>query len=181
MGMKKLIVIVSALTLLLTFAACKKKEEPPAAQSPVAKGPIIDTPAAPPGHGTPGEKPQLSIVVPDEVKSQWTGVTIVVEDKKDKSQKEFTVDIGGEFQIPDSNLKVNVGPFLPDFKMSASVITSASNKPNNPSVGISIFQDDQKVFPPSGEYGWLYAKFPTIHSFQHERYSLLLKAGIKKE
>lgn len=179
--MKKLFIVISVFSLLLTFAACKKKEEQPVAQSPVAKGPIIDTPAAPPGHGAQGEKAQLSVVVPDDVKSLWTGVTIVVEDKKDNSQKEFTVEIGGEFLIPDSNLKVKVGPFLPDFKMSASVITSASNEPNNPSVGIAIFQDDQKVFPPSGEYGWLYAKFPTIHSFQHERYSLLLKAGIKKE
>jgi hypothetical protein len=39
-------------------------------------------------------------------------------------------------------------------------------------------QNGNKIFPPSGEWGWLYAKFPTIHSFQHDRFSLSLKAGL---
>jgi hypothetical protein len=64
--------------------------------------------------------------------------------------------------------------------MSGTVITSSSNEITNPSLGVAVFDGDKKLFPESGEWGWLYAKFPTIHSFQHERFSLVLKEGIKK-
>jgi hypothetical protein len=63
--------------------------------------------------------------------------------------------------------------------MSGTVITSASAEPNNPAVAIKIFEDDQLIFPPAGEWGWIYAKFPKIHSFQHDRYGFVLTAGNK--
>ncbi len=133
-------------------------------------------------HGTPAaEKTEFNVVVPPEVTEKWLGVTISVDDKKENKQTDYNVESGGEFNIPDSGLTVKVGPFLPDFKMSGAVITSASSEPNNPAVGITVFDDGKKVFPPTGEVGWLYSKFPTIHSFQHERYGLILKAGTKKE
>ena len=179
--MKRFMGIVSIVVLIFAFGACskEKQEAKPAAESQVKKGPIIDTPPA--GHGASAQRTQMKIVVPPEVGEMWKSVTIVVEDKQQKKDTEFNVQIGDEFSIPDSTLKVKVGPFLPDFKMSGSVITSATNEPNNPSVGIAIFDGDKKLFPPSGEWGWLYAKFPNIHSFQHERFSLKLKAGTKQE
>ena len=170
--MKKALILVSAALLLISLGACQKKEEQTAEKkSPMPSGPIVDMPATPPGHGTQGPKTEFQVVVPPEVEGQWTQVTIIVEDKKENTKKDYTVDIGGELKIPDSNLVMKIGPFLPDFKMSGSVITSASNDPNNPSVGVAIYEDGKKVFPTSGEWGWLYAKFPTIHSFQHDRYS----------
>ncbi len=179
--MKKFIMVISITILLFSFGACQKKEEQSSAQkSPVPKGPIIETPSSPQGHGTPGQKTEFQLVVPPEVGGQWSKVTIIVDDKKENKKKEFTLNIGDEFNIPGSDLTVKIGPFLPDFKMNGTVITSSSNEANNPSVGVAIFQDGNKIFPNSGEWGWLYAKFPTIHSFQHERYSLTLKEGIKK-
>jgi hypothetical protein len=180
--MKRVILITSIVALVFAFGACskEKQEAKPAAQSQVKRGPIIDTPPA--GHGgTSAQRTQMKIVVPPEVEQVWKSVTIVVEDKQQKKDTEFNVKLGDEFNIPDSTLRVKVGPFLPDFKMSGSVITSATNEPNNPSVGIAIFDGDKKVFPPSGEWGWLYAKFPNIHNFQHERFGLKLKAGTRQE
>lgn len=179
--MKRIMLILLSCVVVLSVAGCQKKEEQTAAKGPVQQGPIIDVPAPAPGHGTPAERPQFKVVVPPEVKETWTDVTIAIDDKKENKQTDYVVALGGELKIPDSSLTVKVGPFLPDFKMSGEIITSSSNEPNNPAVGITIFENDQKVFPPTGEVGWLYANFPTIHSFQHDRYGLILKAGSKKE
>ncbi|KPJ98359.1 MAG: hypothetical protein AMK71_11530 [Nitrospira bacterium SG8_35_4] len=179
--MKRAVLIMLSIMFVTSLVSCQKKEEPTAAKSPVQQGPIIDIPAPAPGHGTPTQRPEFSVVVPPEVKEMWSGVTITIDDKQESKQTDYTVALGNELKIPDSNLTVKVGPFLPDFKMSGEIITSASNEPNNPAVGITIFEDGTKVFPPAGEVGWLYSKFPTIHSFQHERYGLILKAGSKKE
>ena len=179
--MKKALLIISMTAVLFSFAACKKKEEQSVSQNTVPKGPIIETPATAPGHGgAMSQKPEFEIVVPPEVKEQWSAVRFIVEDKKENKKQEFTVKIGEEFKIPDSRLTVKVGPFLPDFKMSAQTITSASNDPNNPSVGVMIYEDGKKIFPSPRKWGWLYMNFPTIHSFQHERFGLILKEGIKK-
>ncbi len=182
--MKKILLTLTISVLLFSFAACKGKEAEEQAEVPqrqtLQPGPIIDQKAGGLPHGVQPPKTELQVVVPENVKAEWPSVIIIVEDKKENTKEEFTVNTDGEFQIPDSDLTVKVGPFLPDFKMGASTITSATSEPNNPSVGIAILQDGNKVFPKTGEWGWLYSKFPTIHSFQHDRFGLLLKEGVKK-
>jgi hypothetical protein len=179
--MKKALLVIIALMLLSSLWACQKEKEQVVSESPKPKGPIIDTPAAGAGHGGDGPKTVFKIVVPPEVADKWTAVVIVVDDKQASKKEEFTVNIGDDLIIPDSDLSVKVGPFLPDFKMSADTITSTTSDPNNAAVGIAVMQNGNKIFPPSGEWGWLYANFPTIHSFQHDRFSLTLKAGLFKE
>ena len=177
--MNKILLMISLAALLFSFGACNKQEEQPVSKGPAPRGPIMDSKSAPPGHGTPGKKTEVQIVIPRIVKEQWTQVTIILDDKKENKKQELTLNIGDEFKIPDSKLTIQIGPFLPDFKMTGSVITSSSNIPNNSAVGFAIMEDGKKIFPPSGKWGWLYAKFPDAHSFQHERYGLTLKEGIK--
>jgi hypothetical protein len=175
---KKTLILLSAVIILFSLISCKKSEQPPEPKgSPVGQGPIIDTRTSGEGREGVTKKIEFQVVVPPEVKEKWLAVVIVVDDKKENKQKEFTVDISGEFQIPDSKITVKIGPFLPDFKMSADTITSASAEPNNPSVGIAVIDDGVQLFPATGKWGWLYSKFPTVHSFQHERFRLTLKGG----
>ncbi len=180
--MNKILITLVALALTFSISSCKKPEEqqPEAKQPSIPSGPIIDAKAGAP-HSTPAPKTVFQVSLPQEIIDQWDSVVIIIEDKKENKKTEATAKIGSEFQIPDSDLTIKVGPFLPDFKMSAQTITSASAEPNNPSVGVAIIQNGKKVFPASGEWGWLYSKFPTIHSFQHERFALVLKEGVKKQ
>ncbi len=186
--MKKFLVIGMGVLLIfsLGISGCKKKEQQPVPQTPqMAPGGAMPPggqmpPGAmppggqlPPGHGAP--KAELSIIVPDSVKGKWSAVKLVVEDKTTKKKQEFTVNLNSELKIPNSNLKVAVGDFLPEFRMNAQTITSASNEPNNPAVRVKVFEGDKEIFK-----GWLYSKFPTIHPFEHPKYSLALKEGIKK-
>jgi len=175
---KQIVVAVCSLSLVLAFGACKKKEEKPAVPQAGAPG---QEQQVPPGHpgGPQGQvmmpKGQTSIVVPDSVKGKWKAVVIVVEDKAAKKKNEYTINLNSDFNIPGSNLKLAVGDYLPDFKMDGLNITSTTNNPNNPAVNVKVFENDKEVFK-----GWLYSKFPAIHPFEHPKYSLMLKEGVKK-
>ncbi len=140
----------------------------------------------PPGQMPPGQMPQghgggmgtkgeLKVAVPDNVKGKWKAVTLIVEDKSTKKRQEFTVNLHSDLKIPNSALKVVIGDFLPEFRMGADAITSASNEPNNPAVKVKVYEGDKEIFK-----GWLYSRFPTIHPFEHPKFSLTLKEGIKK-
>jgi hypothetical protein len=135
------------MTILLSMGACKKKEEE-VTRTPLSEGPIMDTPDLSPHMGTE-QKIEFDVVVPPDVESEWSAVNIEVEDKELNKTQEFTVQIGDELKIPESDLTVKVLYYLPDFKMSGPIITSASNKPGNPAVGLSISEGDTQLFPES--------------------------------
>jgi len=184
--MKKIFSVLIAGMMLLSVASCKKKEEQPQQapqQGAVPHGPLVESqmPQSPtPGHGMPGQKVEFKVVVPKEVEGHWSAVKFIIEDKTQNKKQELSAPIGGELKIPDSNLTVKVGPFLPDFKMTGDMITSATNDLINPAVGVKIYENGAQIFPASGQWGWLYMKFPSIHPFQHQRFALALKEGIKK-
>jgi hypothetical protein len=177
---KKVLAVVCSLSLLLAVGACKKKQEQPAPQTgmpgqqlPAGHPPMGEQGGAPGGVMMP--KGETTVKVPDSVMGKWKGVVLVVEDKATKKSKDYTVNLHSDLKIPDSSLKVEVGDFLPDFKMDGLTITSMSNEPNNPAVRVKVFEDGKEIFK-----GWLYQKFPTIHPFEHQKYSLALKNGLKK-
>lgn len=160
---KRTFIVVMILLLPLSYA-CKKKEEQPVPQAPAGPGAGVIMP--------PGE---IKVIVPEAVKGKWDAVKLIVEDKIAKKSSEITVKLNSEYDIPNSNLKIKVGEFLPDFKMDGLTITSSSNEPNNPAVRVIVYENGKEIFK-----GWLYSKFPTIHPFQHDRYGLTLKEGVKK-
>lgn len=163
------VIVVIAVVLSMVAFGCKKKENQPV---PNAQVPSMSNPMGPQGAGAP--KAEKAVVVPDEVKGKWSKVILVVQDKTTKKSSEHAVKLGSEFDIPGSGLKVMVGEFLPEFIMSESKITSASNEPKNPAVNVEVFESNKSVFK-----GWLYSKYPTVHPFEHSKYSLSLKDGIK--
>ncbi|MBI4698164.1 MAG: DUF2155 domain-containing protein [Nitrospirae bacterium] len=179
--MKKILSLSISIMILLSFASCSKKEEAPVSQPapPIAQGPIVESPATPPGHpAAPAQKVEYTVVVPPDVKGKWDAVKLSIEDMQLTKTQEYTVKLGSELKIPNSNLTVKVGEFLPDFKLEGTTITSASNMLNNPAVGVMITENGAQVFPATGKWGWLYAKHPTIHPFQHNRFRVLLKEGV---
>jgi len=169
---KQVLAVVCGLSLLMATGACKKKEEKPPMPQTGMPG---QQQGVPPGQQVMMPKGQTSVVVPDAVKGKWKAVVLVVTDKKANKPQEFTVTLGSDLMIPNSNLKIAVNDFLPDFKMDGLTITSSSNEVNNPAVGVKVFENDKEIFK-----GWLYEKFPTIHPFEHPGYSIALKGGVKK-
>jgi hypothetical protein len=159
---KRLLAVLAVLVLALSIGSCKKKEEAPVPTAPEQPGIVM-----PPG--------ETQTIVPDAVKGKWSAVKLTIEDKAAKKTTDVAINIGSEYTIPGSNLKVVVGDFLPDFKMEGNVITSSSADLNNPAVKVTVLEDGKEIFE-----GWLYSKFPAIHPFQHEKYGLSLKEAVKK-
>ena len=178
---RKILVVACSVALLLAAGGCKKKQEPvPQTNMPGQQMPA-GQPGMPPGQPVVMPKGETKIVMPDAVKGQWKAVVLQVESKATKKTAEYTVDLNSDFKVPNSNLKITVGEFLPDFRMNGLEMTSGSNEPNNPAVGVRVFDGSKQVFPaPGKKWGWLYAKFPTMHPFEHPEFSILLKGGVKK-
>jgi hypothetical protein len=190
---KQILAVVCSLSLLIAAGACKKKEEKPVPQTgmpgqgqgmpPGAQPGMPGQPGMPPGQpGGPQGQPNIvvpkgekTVVIPDTVKGKWKAVVLVVTDKKTNKQQEFTVSLNSDLKIPNSNLKVAVSEFLPDFRMEGLTLTSGSNDLNNPAVGVKVSENGKELFK-----GWLYAKFPTMHPFEHPNFSIILKDGVKK-
>jgi hypothetical protein len=182
------------ISLMITglIAGCKKGEEHPGTQMPpqmpaapmgqmpqmpaAPMGQMPQMPAAPMGQMPPNGAPkvQRTVVVPDTVKGKWSKVVLDVADKGSKKSGEYTVKLKSQFKIPNTDLKIAVGEFLPDFRMNGSTLTSASDEPNNPAVRVEIFEGGKSIFK-----GWLYAKFPSAHPFEHPKYAITLKQGVK--
>ena len=98
-----------------------------------------------PPAGMPQNMPKVDrkVVVSKEVKAKWKAVKIAVENKKAKTTKEYTVNVGGDLAIPNTKLTVKVLNFLPDFKMTDKEFTSASDKPNMPAAQVAVLRERQ--------------------------------------
>lgn len=190
-------IMLIALVLTGMIAGCKKEAEHPVTTMPqqmpaapmgqmpqqLPPAPLGQAPgqmplqAPMPPHGDAASmapKVERAVVVPNEVKGKWSKVVLDVMDKGSNKSEEFTVKLNSEFKIPNSDLKIMVGDFLPDFIITGSSLTSSSNKPNNPAVKVEVFEGGKNIFK-----GWLYAKFPTMHPFVHPRFAIILKEGVK--
>jgi hypothetical protein len=197
---KRVLAVLSCLILVVSLCACKKKEEKPIPQAPMQPQQMPMQPQQTPMQSGPIQSPQMplqqapqapmgnmptiktTVVVPESVKGKWSAVKIIVEDKVAKSSKEYTVNLNSDFKIPDTDLKIHVGDFLPDFKMQAGTLTSSSNTPNNPAVGIRVLEGGKQIFPaPGKKWGWLFAKMPNVHPLRHPKYNINLKEGIPKK
>lgn len=173
---KNLVALLAAAALVVSLGACKKKEETPITGPQSTQGTQsfhgMQPEGAPPTAMMPTGRPE--IVVPEEVEGHWDAVVITVEDKVNNTSNDVTIKLNDSHTLKDSNLRIEVGQFLPDFMMDGMTITSRTNEPNNPAVRVTVYEGDKEIFQ-----GWLYSKFPAIHPFQHERYGLLLKKGVK--
>lgn len=170
--MKKIGVIAAMLLLVsVPFASCKKKEQPPV-PPPMQEG--SPGPAGSP-HGEMGGGPEKKVIVPPDVQSAWKSVKVEVEFREKKTKKTFSIPLNSEYKVPDSDLTIKVGDFLPHFAMTADSITSNSNNLENPAARVEVSEKGSTVFK-----GWLFSKFPDVHPFQHDKYGLKLLEGEKK-
>ena len=176
--MKKFTLLVAVL-MMVAFAGtgCKKQQPPPPPMPPQSAPGQPGMPGMPgAAHGEAGAPPvEKKIVVPDAVKAGWKAVKIEVEYKEKKSKKAFTIPLNSEFKVPDTDLTLKVGSFLPHFAMAADQISSNSNNPENPAAQLEVFQGGKEIF-----HGWLFALHPTVHPFTHDKYGVALLEGVKK-
>lgn len=179
--------IVMALGLaVIGLASCTKEEPAKSETQPVPHSSTATTadPAGPcPAGGNdkthlgsmatssphPAGERSHAVVVPEVVEQTWKSVTIEITDKESNSQQQAVIEIGGSYTIPESTIRITVPHFLPDFAMNSFGMTSKSNEPENPAIKFEVFDGEERLFS-----GWLFSKFPDVHTFNHDRYSFNL-------
>ncbi len=110
------------------------------------------------------------VVVPADVDGKWKAVKIMVRNKQDEEQSKMEmVTLGSSFDVAGSQLKVTVGPFLPNFVMTQATFTSNGNELVNPAVRLVVKEGDKTLFE-----GWAFAKYPGMYAFEHDTWSLQL-------
>jgi hypothetical protein len=151
--------VTATLVLSLTLLpGCRKQEE---------TAPARAIPASPHLQGT--VKKPTTVLVPSFVEGKWKAVKIAFTDKRSGSEAVYAVPVGGSFAIPGSDVSIRVDSFLPHFTMEGTTLTSQSNRPENPAAQVIVLEDGNQIFK-----GWLFARFPTTHAFQHPRYGFKL-------
>ena len=72
----------------------------------------------------------------------------------------YEVKIGDEVTVLDTDLKVKVLNFIPNFTMGDGVMTSLDSKPENPAVNIVVTEEGKEIWT-----GVIFSLFPgTISS-----------------
>lgn len=154
-------------------------DHPPLSVQPGSVPPAAGQPGA--AAGMPAGHPQVgstgrTVRVPETVKGKWQAVKLQVEQKTARTGPQiFTVNLGGQLDIPGSKLHVNVGDFLPALQVSGNEVTSAGNDPTNPAVHVTVIEEGKEIFK-----GWLFGKFPDMQPFEHPAYKITLIAGVPK-
>jgi hypothetical protein len=167
--MRKTIILISILALVMVVAAgCEKRGEEITLDQEMATPPP-DEMAMPTVPST--------VLVSEEIASQWKAVVLELTDLDTSEQTEFTLNIGDTVPLGDSGLTVFVEAFLPDFTMMDDSFSSRSAEPNNPAARVKITDESGTEL----YYRFLFANQPTIHPFEHDRYGLILKDYIAAE
>ncbi len=195
----KIALMTIAVCALILAVGCKSASEPPKTaehdhddhaghdhgDKDDAHG---DMPAMPPEHppmdkamggGMPGAmgKPMMpeggrQIVMPDDVKAIFKTVKLNFG-KKGEPPAAIEAKVGEETKLGDTGLSVFVEAFLPAFYMDSTRISSITTEPTNPAVHVVIKDKGQEIHK-----GWLFAKMPTVHPFEHATYTLTLVEGV---
>ena len=138
-------------------------------------------PANEPQYNSDGH-PQVSgkqlvvrkIVIPSEVVGKWNAVKILVRNKKDeKLGGVYSLNLGSSFIPAGSELKVTVGPLLPNFIMDKKVYTSKGNELLNPAVQLMVEEAGKIIYK-----GWAFKRFPSMYEFEHQLISIELLEAI---
>jgi len=129
-----------------------------------------------------GEHPEVNeiknvprkILVPSEVEGKWKAVKIMVRNKKDEELGGIqTLELGTSFIPSGSELKVTLGPFLPNFVMDKATYTSTGNEALNPAVQLIVEEAGKVIYK-----GWVFKKFPSMYAFEHHLISIELLGAI---
>ena len=170
--MKAMTGLLSAALLLLPLPGCSRRE----AKAVVVAAPTVAAPANPHAGLAMGGDPHAGMArkeavveIPPAVQARWKRIHIAVLDLQAKKEATYVAELGKDFSVPGSNLTLRPLAIVPDFTMDAGVISSKSNEPQNPAAQVLLTEGGKPIFR-----GWLFARFPETHPFEHPKYALRL-------
>lgn len=150
-----------------SHAGCQHDQAGKMTCCPDEKGPSGPVEALVRGATSPAKA--RTVNVQDSVRVAWSTAKLSVVDKTSGQIRSLDLVRGQSRVIPDSGLTLSLDHVVPDFGMDDGSIVSRSVSPENPAVQVRIKEGGKEIFK-----GWMFAKFPDVHPFEHARYSIRL-------
>jgi hypothetical protein len=147
--------LFAAALLTVLIPGCRKKEQP------------VVPPSADPHQGMAMTKRESTVMIPESQKGKWKAAQVTVLDLASRHETTHVVPFDTDFPLPGTGLTLRLSNPLADFVMGDGVITSKSDKLENPAAQVRIQEGGQEVFK-----GWLFTKHPDTHAFQHPQFAL---------
>lgn len=116
------------------------------------------------------------LVIPPEVAAAYSGIRVAWRDAAGAKEGTIEVPLGESESIPGSSLEVRADVFLPAFTMASDMITSTGIEPENPAARVTVSEGGRELFA-----GWIFTRFPDVHPFRHERITIRLEGGIRRD
>ncbi|MFC1713886.1 cytochrome c biogenesis protein ResB [Candidatus Poribacteria bacterium] len=80
----------------------------------------------------------------------------------------YEIHIGDAFQVPDSELKIEIANMVPDFvRDGEGNVSTRSDTPNNPAAFLKLYEGDEQI-----DEVWSFLKFPDFHGAGKSDYIL---------
>jgi hypothetical protein len=166
---KQVIIAILIAGVVITFAGYKAQVQKP--QLPAGHSGLEGGMQPTDISGMP--KVEHTVIVSKEVQAKWKAVKILIEDKADKTSKEYTVNVGSDLAVPNTSISIKVFAFIPHFSMSDKEITSKSNEPKMPAAQVLIQEPGKPEWK-----GWLFSTVPDLHPLEHETLGVKLAGGV---
>jgi hypothetical protein len=135
-------------------------------------------PGAPSGMPTgmtegPSFKSGRPAQIDPAVAARWPRVKLRVGPKTGGGE-EVVITVGQKAAIPGTALEVEVTAFTPAFKMTREAIVADGAEPTNPAAKVVIREPGKPEWS-----GWLFAKMPDVHAFDHPTLKVVLVGGVE--
>lgn len=97
-------------------------------------------------------------------------LVFAISDNVARKNTEVGIRAGSSYNVGNSSLVIRAVNYVPDFRMEGESVVSATPNPNNPAVNVVITENGVEIFK-----GWMYSKNPSVHPFQHQRFTVTFK------
>jgi hypothetical protein len=155
--------------MFVMAVGCRPKQEKAVVAPAAGSNPHAGMPGMPGMGGPAMAKKESKVVVPSFQDGKWKALKLELTDLASKKVTTVSVPLTGDTALANTGLTIHVDAILCDFGMGEGVITSRSEKLNNPAAQVKITEGGKDVFK-----GWMFAKFPETHAFEHPKFGLKL-------
>lgn len=162
--MKKIILMLLVLNVVL-LTACSQNANRQSAKTDSADASSENT-------GMKLVKPAEML---PEIESIYSGIKVVITNKKDNKKIATDVPFNKKTALGDSGLELEVSSYFTNFVMMNGMVVNRDMEEKNPAAKVVIYKNGIPVFD-----GWLFQLYPDMHSFEDSDWSILMNGSVKK-
>lgn len=167
--MKKLIALIS---IAMLYTACSQNTN---RQEFTKTENSSSVAAITPKQSAAGMKLTKPTELLPEITEKYSGIKIMVSNKKDGSKMEVSIPFSRKTPIGNSGLEITASSYFTSFTMVDGGVRNMSMDENNPAAKVMVADNGSQIFD-----GWLFQEYPDMHPFEHPTWKIVLIGAVRK-